>query len=93
MVRFSLGLFLVVTGVAFLTGTVLRLLYIMYQRSRSGRDVLNVMKNLRFRDIEYKESSSSDDDDDDDDDDENVAVVEKGGTQDVVVGGGGGGRV
>lgn len=61
--QFNLGLFLVVTGVAFLAGTALRLLYVLYLRSRSERDVRNVMKNLRFRDVEALESSSSDDDD------------------------------
>ena len=58
--KFSVGMFLVVTGVAFVAGTVLRLLYAAYLRSRSARDGRNVMQNLRFKDIgEELESSRS----------------------------------
>ena len=77
MVNFNLGLFLLVTGVAFLAGTVLRLLYAAYMRSRSERDVRNVLKNLQFKDIgEELESSSSEEGESSQESD-----VEMGGTR------------
>ena len=57
----DLGLFLVVTGIAFLVGTALRLAYVAYLRSRSARDVRRVMKQMRFTDLGETSSSSSSD--------------------------------